>query len=270
MKKFIAYFDYLGFAQFIENNDQEYQNRIVNNIFRDIEMALSNRKFKPSKYGVIADLTDNKINCINFSDTVVFWTDDDSLESLQNILKVTHAFTWFSIDYSFPLRGSLVCGELTTNHFHHTSNNGAIYNTNSVHGKGLVLAYSKAEAQNWAGAVIDESVIERIKFLGETPIDVLDEYAIKYKVPYKEDLNLNLDEEFVFRLFKSGKGKNSTTDGMGEFLKNMTQSVVANFGSHNKNTNHPNVKSKIENTVSFLNFLHDSYLREVDEKTSLG
>lgn len=40
MKKFIAYFDYLGFKQFIDNNDLVYQRKIVGNNFPDIENAL--------------------------------------------------------------------------------------------------------------------------------------------------------------------------------------------------------------------------------------
>jgi hypothetical protein len=46
MKKFIAYFDYLGFKQFIDNNDLEYQRKIVGNNFRDIESALGQGKSK--------------------------------------------------------------------------------------------------------------------------------------------------------------------------------------------------------------------------------
>ena len=89
MNRFIAYFDYLGFKKFIENNTLDYQKRIVVNNFRDIENALGKGKTKPAKYGVIADLSESKINCINFSDTVVFWTNDDSIDSLIEILGTT-------------------------------------------------------------------------------------------------------------------------------------------------------------------------------------
>ena len=77
MKKFIAYFDYLGFKQFIENNDLSYQKSTVNMIFRDIESALSGGKTKDAPQGRIFDIAKSNINCINFSDTVVYWTNDD-------------------------------------------------------------------------------------------------------------------------------------------------------------------------------------------------
>jgi hypothetical protein len=44
MNRFIAYFDYLGFKKFIENNTLDYQKRIVVNNFRDIENALAKGK----------------------------------------------------------------------------------------------------------------------------------------------------------------------------------------------------------------------------------
>ena len=40
MKIFIAYFDFLGFKQFIKNNTLESQMNTVINIFRDIENVL--------------------------------------------------------------------------------------------------------------------------------------------------------------------------------------------------------------------------------------
>ena len=55
MRKFIAYFDYLGFKKFILNNDPENQGRIMNNIFRDIVNFLGKGKLKEGKQGVVAD-----------------------------------------------------------------------------------------------------------------------------------------------------------------------------------------------------------------------
>lgn len=101
MKKFIAYFDYLGFKQFIENNDLQYQKRIMGNNFRDIESAITQGKSVEAPHGVIADLSNHKVNCINFSDTVVFWTNDDSIQSLSEILEVAYKFNWQATTFFF-------------------------------------------------------------------------------------------------------------------------------------------------------------------------
>ena len=91
---FLAYFDYLGFQDFIERNEADYQKKIVNNIFRDIEGALGQGKVVENEHGYIADLSQVKINCINFSDTVIFWTDEDGVDDLRNLLNVALKFNW--------------------------------------------------------------------------------------------------------------------------------------------------------------------------------
>jgi hypothetical protein len=242
-KKFIAYFDYLGFKQFIENNDLEYQKQIMGNVYRDIESALGQGKLKQtSPSTVIADLTNHKINCINFSDTVVFWTKDDSLESLTEILKVTHHFNRRTTLNFFPARGSLVYGEIVYVDYKQLNEVGGLYNINSVFGKGLVEAHQKAEFQQWSGAVIDETVIQ---FLDSKKIDVssyLAPYAKLHKVPYKNGVEI---EEYAFKLFEdSGISK----DGFDNFSKH----IKGNFANYKKSIEGTDVQAKIENTIKYL------------------
>lgn len=144
MKKFIAYFDYLGFKQFIENNDLVYQKRIMGNNFRDIESALGQGKLIDATHGVTSDLSQHRINCINFSDTIVFWTNDDSDESLNEIIQVAYRFNWRATTFTFPARGSLLYGEIEYVDFKNKNNLGGVYNINSVFGKGLVEAHQKS------------------------------------------------------------------------------------------------------------------------------
>lgn len=243
MKKFIGYFDYLGFKDFILNNDLAYQNRIMNNIFRDIESALGNGKYKEASIGVIADLSDSKINCINFSDTVVFWTNDDSLDSLKELLDVTFQFNYQAIEYFFPARGAIVFGEIEHADFRQKNKSGSKYNLNSVYGKGLVKAYLKAEKQNWAGSVIDQSVINILLDSGINPDEFLKEYAKKYIIPYKPEFEVDF-EEYALCL-----GKGILNDA--SFI-NVSASIESNFSDHNKSIDNPGVKLKLENTIKFL------------------
>jgi hypothetical protein len=242
MKKFIAYFDYLGFKQFIENNDLEYQSRIVVNNFRDIENALGQGKVKDAPRGVIADLTNSNINCINFSDTVVFWTNDDSEASLIEILEVAYRFNWQTIDFCFPARGSLVYGEIVYIDFKQKNSAGRLYNINSVFGKGLVKAHEKAEQQHWAGTVIDESFVTELTHRGYDTDDFLKPFAKKYKVPYKN--GLDLPEEYVLRIIKGNLND--------EAYKNFSKGITENFAQYNKPVDKQDVKEKIENTLTFL------------------
>jgi hypothetical protein len=162
MKKFIAYFDYLGFKDFIEKNEVEYVNEIMNFNFRDIEYALGGNNTKFVQKRLVTDTHHSPINCLNFSDTVIFWTQDESPKSFKELLEVVYRFNNRCIHLSFPVRGALVYGEIMSVDFRQSNNNGSAYNINSVYGKGLVASYIKAESQNWAGTVIDQSVLDVI------------------------------------------------------------------------------------------------------------
>ena len=242
MKKFIAYFDYLGFKEFIENNNLEYQKKIIENNFRDIESALGKGDYKDTHNGLIADLKNSNINCINFSDTVVFWTNDDSNSSLKEILEVSHAFNLRAINFCFPVRGSLVYGEIVNVDFKEHNSVGGLYNINSVFGKGLVKAYEKSEMQNWAGTVFDESLIKEMH-KRNIEIDIfLKSFAKKYKVPYKNGIELS--EEFVLSIVKGNLNNES--------LKILKNRIINNFRQFNKSVDNQNVQEKIKNTISFL------------------
>jgi hypothetical protein len=252
MERFIAYFDYLGFKDFIENNDLEKQRFIVGNNFRDMESALGRGKYKDVPRGVIADISESKINCINFSDTVVFFTNDTSDASLIELLEVSYQFNWQAIDYCFPVRGALVYGEMEYIDFKKSNNGGGVYNINSVFGKGLVKAHLKAESQNWAGTVLDESFISELSRRGLDLEEYLSPYAKKYKVPYKD--NVEQEDEFVLNIIKG-----SLND---EGLKNYGNGIRDNFADYNKSVTDERVQQKIKNTLQFL----QSYYVKENEK----
>lgn len=84
----------------------------MGNNFRDIESALGQGKYKQSSHGLIADISSSRINCINFSDTVVFFTNDTTEQSLVEILEVAYKFNKQAISMFFPARGALVFGEM--------------------------------------------------------------------------------------------------------------------------------------------------------------
>ncbi len=242
MKRFIACFDFLGFKEFILNSDTLYQEQIVNNIYRDIEFALSKRRRKKVSRGYIPDLSNSYLNCTTFSDTVVIWTNDDSLESLDEIIEVSFYLNLSNVN-SFPLRGSIVYGDIFHKELSFTNKMDSKYNVNSLFGKGVVDAYTKAEYQEWAGTVIDESVENYLENIGLIPELRLKKYAMKYKVPYKPNSNEGRDE-FAFLL-----SINLLTQ---EMFLSIADRIKQNFSNHNKQISNPTVMLKLENTLQFL------------------
>ena len=194
MKHFIAYFDLLGFKEFIMKNTPEYHEKIMGNIFRDMESALSKGKTKEISNGYIADISKSRVNCINFSDTVIFWISNENEDIIKELLDVVYRYNWQAIRYFFPARGCLYYGEIKYVNFNRVNDAGGVYNINSIYGKVLVDVYLKAESQNWAGTVIDNSVLERLVELEIEPDSFLAPYAVKYNVPYKDGSN---KEEFA-------------------------------------------------------------------------
>ena len=242
---YLAYFDYLGFKEFIENNDDEVLMRRMGHIFRDIERALGQGKYREPQNGMIlSDLSDSKVNCLNISDTVLFWTNKCDYESLTELIKVAYEFNWMQIGYNFPIRGSIVKGKIRMVSGKHTNTNGGSYSVQCLYGKGLIKAHDKAEYQNWAGTVVDESIISDLE-TNTSGIEFLSEYAIKYKVPYKIDVDLG--EEYVLRVVKGITNETA--------LKNTKEGIAGVFALDNKSTEPKSVQLKIENTLEFIEFL---------------
>ena len=248
MKKFIAYFDFLGYKEFILNNDSKHLRLRARHILRDIEISLGQGKYQDPQNGVIvADLSLTRINCLNISDTVIFWTNDASIESLEELLLVAYEFNWRQIIYNFPVRGVICCDEIQMISGQQKNQAGAIYSPNLIYGHGLVKAHLKAENLNWAGSVIDKTLIEQI----DGKVDVqrfLEPFAKLYHVPYKV-YEQDIQEEFALNINKGGLNETA--------FNNTKDSIISAFSSDNKSIDKPRVQEILTNTIAFLETFRD-------------
>jgi hypothetical protein len=107
MERFVAYFDILGFAKFIENNDKAYIDKMMNNLFRDSQMAITKGiPLIPGKVrGVTPDLSKSKVNCFHVSGSIIFWSDDPSEENFRTIVELCKTFLNQTLQTTFPMRG---------------------------------------------------------------------------------------------------------------------------------------------------------------------
>lgn len=243
---YLAYFDFMGFKEFIMNNNDEILMRRMGHIFRDIEISLGQGKYQEPRGGVIlADISDSKLNCLNISDTVLFWTNDCEYESLKELISVAYSYNWREIGYNFPLRGSVVKGFVREVSGKNTNEKNGSYSIQCLYGKGLVEAHELAESQEWAGTIIHDSVIADLS-KEENGIEFLENLAVKYNIPFKK----NIFHEFY--AFKLKQGEISD-----EGLKNMINAIDEVFALDNKSVSDERVQLKIENTKEFLRFLKD-------------
>jgi hypothetical protein len=241
---FISYFDYMGFKEFILNNPSDHLVKRMSHVFRDIENALAKGKLQAPKGGIVlADISESIINSINISDTVIFWTNDTSIESFKELIQVTDRFNYTQVCYNFPVRGVMVYGEVHLVGGTTKSDVGAVYNVSCLYGKGLVNAHMKAEDMSMAGCVVDQSVVEELAKHGD-PEDFLRDYTVKYKVPYKHPPNPH-PEEYVFGLTKVGEKMND------DFFNNKKKGIEEAFTKDNKGMN-KRVEDLLGNTINFL------------------
>ena len=246
MKRFITYFDFLGFKNFILNNETDYIKRRIGHILRDIEMSLGQGNTKDAQYGVIADLSKSHLNCLNISDTVIFWTNDSSIESFNELLKVSFDFNWRVTCYHFGVKGAMVYDEIDIISGFQENENGGTYNVNSIYGKGLVNAHLKAENLDLAGCVIDQSIIDKISEFGD-PKEIIGNYAMLYKTPYKNGL---ADEpEFLLKFFI-----NETIDQTA--FDNRSKGIESAFFGDNKGESE-RAKVLLNNTIEFLSVMKE-------------
>jgi hypothetical protein len=243
MKRHIAYFDFLGYKEFVLNNNSEYLKIRIGHILVGIEQALSEGILQePKNCRVLSDTSTTRINCLNISDTVIFWTNDDSIESLEELLRVAYRFNWTQVLSNFPVRGIIYFDELEMLSGKQTNTVGAIYSANLIYGKGLANAHLMCENLNWAGSAIDETVINQIN--GKVDVEeFLKPFAKIYNIPYTKP-ERHTKEGYALRLVKGNHNKVS--------FKNAEDGVVRAFKSDNKTFDKPRVQEILANTISYL------------------
>jgi len=245
---YLTYFDLLGFKEFINNNNEEHIENRMSQIFRDMELSLTKRKTiftnsVPKK--AIPDLSSIKTNCINISDTVLYWTNDLTWESLVHLFLVSYCFNQSFNLYNFPVRGCMTKGLVNYEKGDYQSSDDFLYSVRCLYGKGVVTAHNRAESQQWAGTVIDKPVMEDLqKYLYA---ETLNNYTIKYRVPYKTG-DIDYDE-LVFKL--ENKINNQT------HLNNLKKDITSVFSRDNKSMDDESVRAKLENTQKFLDYLFE-------------
>lgn len=236
----------MGFKNFILNNNSEYIRKRIGHILRDVEFAIGQGETTRTNYGVIANINNSRINCLNISDTVIFWTNDNSFESFQELLKVSFDFNWRVTCYHFPVRGAIFYDEIEIISGYQETNNGGTYNVNSIYGKGLVNAHLKAENLNLASCVIDNTVIDKIEEFGN-PKKIIGDFGIEYEVPYKNGDILN--PEFVLKFY--------INDSINEeAFTNRAKGISDAFKGDNKGMNN-RAQEMLRNTISFLGILKE-------------
>lgn len=268
--RFIAYFDYLGFATVTEHNPISDLNLRIEHSSRDIEFALAHNKHSEIRNpdgSVPADLSNIKCNCVRFSDTVIFYSDkfdSSTINSTKNIyqlidiIKVCYQYNEWS-SHMYPARGCLIIGEMEHDYLPLSKGNKENkfhYYRNAVYGKGLLDSYKLGEAQNWAGAFASNDIIELLAKNGY--IDIISQYFIQYRLPINKRVRIKEEEnsfkiveekklEHCFRLVNKTQAENRN-----EWHKNRSESITRAFEYQQPLPLPNSVLKKLSNTLDFF------------------
>lgn len=252
---FIAYFDFLGFKQFILYNDSNHLNTRTDHILRDIECALSKNRpaIDVGQPHSVYDISNSILNCINFSDTVIFWTRDAKIESLKELIEVATIFNSHENIHFFPIRGCITFGELSAKVGQATSKNQSYYRPNFVYGKGLIEAYELAESLDMAGTIVTSEVVDLL--ISNTEHQFIISNLLQFHVQYKTCVT----EEYMLPFLNLDRVETSDRPAFNPVLlfNNISQSIRKNFIRDNK-TIDMRTQAKIERTIEFLKFNVDS------------
>lgn len=247
METFLAFFDVLGFKEFIYNTELAGVKQEFDNLLRDTQTALSGATFKQAGGAIVPDLSQQTINCLHVSDSIVFWTADGTETAFLQLVDVCYDFYWRSLQTSFPLRGCLTFGEIEFSPFTiNNSQTGAAFHNFSLIGRGLVDAYTRAEAMNYAGCFVHMDAINKVR--DQTVNNLI--YAHKlcyYKVLFKTKSSY----EHVFR---PNKGTHNEVS-----FRNAGQRIKQLFSAHMNSKPLPeSVQEKLNNTIDFLGHFRET------------
>jgi hypothetical protein len=171
--RFIAFFDIMGFKDFIYRNDHEVVlhkmldlKLILSPVKRDAERKLNEPKESEVKfYNAI-------IRPVVFSDSILLVSDKNTPEDLFTLL---FSCTWIinkCIAVNIPIKGAISYGTLT-----------ADFDSSLYFGKPLIDAFQLQDSLTYYGCVIDNNVESYLKSGKDAGYS--SKWLIKYKTPFK-------------------------------------------------------------------------------------
>ena len=164
--RFIAFFDILGFKDFIYRNSHDVvleKMKYLPIILSDIEEDAHNKLDKNDCEGIIRPVV--------FSDSIMLISNDKSIIDLLNLLKCCYWILKNSIQINIPIKGAISSGILT-----------ADFNKSLFFGRPLVDAYLLQESMIYYGCIMDNNVED---FFKKNITGSPQKWLIQYRTPFK-------------------------------------------------------------------------------------
>jgi len=267
MKKFIAYFDILGYGERIKDKNIDEEHVIQKDLRDDIREIIEKNANERIKF-----------NTIPFSDTHIFYTDDVSEDAFEIIIKSSLIFMLLAAVRKhpyLPLRGVIHYGDFMADY------------ANSIFiGKGLRESYIFEKDQEWAGCFVSDLCYEQVK-----NFKIFKEFQeklvlVKYYVPFKKSMQKGRSyiSEFFRRIVLNTGSRRQEIPQEAQYVINMEafsrvwgeeckdmpitnpefiENIFVNKGKESRNllSLNESAKKKMKNTKDFF-----TYIRNLVEK----
>lgn len=259
---YVAFLDVLGFGKLVLNNSHADLEQIYTEaLMEGVGLGLSNRQYALIENGGQEYLTNDTsavpVNSLIVSDTIILWTNCDSVPSFRKLVSVVRGVLAHSCFNGLPLRGAIEVGPMSWGDGRFNSQN---YNMQqAIFGSGLVKAHELEKRQDWSGCVIGNGAIQRLRevageesFAQEVNMLISKKELCEYTVPFKDGCRSMLALDWVNHPEVQARS-----------------STVANaFLQHGKIkdcttlTECSSIRQKLDNTVRFVRYVNPSADKE--------
>ena len=215
-KRWVSYFDRLGFGNYSSEHD-------LINVFCETCSWLAIAKQEGQYFA--------NVELAWFSDTIIFYSTDDSRMSFQAVAEASRSFFDELLDAKIPVRGALAFGDFYADRA----------NTLFL-GKALVDACKYGEKFDWLGFVLHPSALERMVAVGQPVSDLT--YK-RWDAEYKNRKTNAVGKEPVVA-YLVGPGSIMPVAGGNPYLQTLEEMAAYTVcESH---------KRKYVNTIKFLKY----------------
>lgn len=262
LKTYVAMLDILGFKEYINTapNDEIY------NTFNELTKIVEEQLDVSIKLGEGAKIIQNELeseqhlNYLIISDTIILWTDKPNIVSLNKLLKAVQNIIYRAIGIKILLRGSIVFDDIFV--FYNKRKTKTINVDASIVGTAIINAYKQSELQDWVGCTISDNVIinheKRIslykKQLKSKGIDIRTKSAFinrykNYYIPYDDiPMKNGIETGFVIQWINFPDAPTIISKSQ----------IEISFNHYKKYNGQSAVKIKLLNTLEFVSHVHKS------------
>jgi hypothetical protein len=232
--RYVAFFDMLGFKEAVKRDLDEAWGAL-----EDLRVSMEENlnMFIKTPDQIIIKNNNDRVIATNFSDSVLIFTQGNTIEDLHRILLTSAGFFARSLHRCVLLRGAISYGTFNYN-----------FEKNLFCGLPLIKAYELGQNAQWSGIIIDDKVAEDYY---RNPITSFGQKVIEQKIiPVKGKHSTTKEKLWVFNWVLPHK-QNFTIDG--SITPQLYSSAFESLFKSSYKDWPEYIQAIYDNTVEFIN-----------------